>query len=70
MPPLLRALGRDDTLDWPDFEAKPLLTGDEIGQIAGIEPGPDVGRRKRALLEAEIRGEVKTRDEAIRLVTS
>ena len=70
LPPLLRALGRDDTLDWPDFEAKPLLTGDEIGQIAGIEPGPDVGRRKRALLEAEIRGEVKTRDEAIRLVTS
>jgi tRNA nucleotidyltransferase/poly(A) polymerase len=70
LPPLLRASGRDDTLDWPDFKAKPLLTGDEIAQIARIEPGPELGRRKRALLEAEIRGEVKTRDEAIRLITS
>jgi tRNA nucleotidyltransferase/poly(A) polymerase len=70
LPPLLRALGRDDTVDLPDFEAKPLLTGDEIAEIARIEPGPELGRRKRALLEAEIRGEVKTRDEAIRLVTS
>ena len=70
LPPLLRALGRDEALDWPDFTAKPLLTGDEIAQIAGIEPGPELGRRKRALLEAEIRGEVTTRDEAIRLVTS
>lgn len=67
--PLLRALGREDTLDLPDFDAKPLLTGDEIAQLARIEPGPELGRLKRALLEAEIRGEVKTRDEAIRLVT-
>jgi tRNA nucleotidyltransferase/poly(A) polymerase len=70
LPPLLRALGRDDALDWPDFNAKPLLTGDEIAEVAQIEPGPELGRRKRALLEAEIRGEVKTREEAIRLVTS
>lgn len=69
LPPLLRALGRDDTLDLPDFDAKPLLTGDEIAQIAHIEPGPELGRRKRALLEAEIRGDVKTRDEAIRLIS-
>ena len=68
LPPLLRALGRDVPLDWPDFDAKPLLTGDEIAQIARIVPGPELGRRKRALLEAEIRGEVKTRDEAIEFV--
>jgi tRNA nucleotidyltransferase/poly(A) polymerase len=68
LPSLLRALGRDDTLNWPDFDAKPLLTGDEIAQIAGIEPGPELGRRKRALLEAEIRGEVNTRDEAIKFI--
>jgi tRNA nucleotidyltransferase/poly(A) polymerase len=68
LPPLLRAHGHDDALDWPDFDAKPLLTGDEIAQIAGIEPGPELGRRKRALLEAEIRGDVTTRDEAIRLI--
>lgn len=69
LPPLLRALGRDDTLDLPDFSAKPLLTGDEIAKIAHLEPGPELGRRKRALLEAEIRGDVKKRDEAIRLVS-
>lgn len=68
LPSLLRALGRDDTLDWPDFDAKPLLTGDEIARIAQIEPGPELGRRKRALLEAEIRGDVKTRDEAAEFV--
>lgn len=70
LPPLLRALGRDDSLDWPDFSARPLLNGDEIAQIARIAPGPELGRRKRALLEAEVRGEVKTREEAIRLITS
>jgi len=70
LPALLRALGRDDSLDLPDFTAKPLLSGDEIAQIANLEPGPELGRRKRALLEAEIRGEVKTRDEAIRFVSA
>jgi tRNA nucleotidyltransferase/poly(A) polymerase len=69
LPPLLRALGRDDALDLPDFNARPLLTGDEISEIAHVDPGPELGRRKRALLEAEIRGDVKTRDEAIRFVS-
>jgi tRNA nucleotidyltransferase/poly(A) polymerase len=69
LPSLLRALERDDSLDLPDFNAKPLLTGDEIAEIAHIAPGPELGRRKRALLEAEIRGEVKTRDEAVRLIS-
>jgi tRNA nucleotidyltransferase/poly(A) polymerase len=68
LPPLLRALGRDDTLDWPDFAAKPLLTGEEIAQLAHVEPGPDLGRIKRALLEAQVRGEVAARDEAIAFV--
>ena len=30
LPPMLRALGRDDRIDFPDFAIKPLLTGDEI----------------------------------------
>ena len=68
LPPLLRALGRDDVLDFPDFTAKPLLTGDEIARIARLDPGPELGRRKRALLEAEIRGEVKTREDAIEFI--
>jgi tRNA nucleotidyltransferase/poly(A) polymerase len=68
LPALLRALGRDDALDFPDFAAKPLLSGDEIARIANLEPGPELGRRKRALLEAEIRGEVKTREEAVEFI--
>jgi len=66
--PLLRALGRDDRLDLPDFNAKPLLDGEEIASIAHVLPGPELGRIKRALLEAEIRGSVKTRDEATAFV--
>jgi tRNA nucleotidyltransferase/poly(A) polymerase len=68
LPPMLRALGRDDRIELPDFAMKPLLTGDEIAAIAGIEPGPRVGVLKRALLEAELEGLVTTREEAERLI--
>jgi len=70
LPPLLRALGRDDRIELPDFAMKPLLTGHEIASIAGIEPGPRVGVLKRALLEAELEGRVTTREEAERLIRS
>ena len=43
VPPVLRALGRDDTLDLPDFSTRPLLTGDEIARITGIAPGQELG---------------------------
>ena len=66
LPAVLRALGRDDALDFPDFSIRPLLTGEEIG----IAPGPELGRVKRALLEAQIRGEVTTKDEARAFVTA
>jgi len=65
LPAVLRALGRDDALDLPDFAIRPLLNGEEIG----LAPGPELGRVKRALLEAQVRGEVTTRDEAERYVT-
>lgn len=60
LPAVLRALGRNDALDFPDFSIRPLLNGEEIG----LAPGPELGRVKRALLEAQIRGEVTTKDEA------
>jgi len=56
----------DPAIPMPDFSIKPMLTGEEIASIAGIEPGPELGRIKRALLEAQIRGEVGTREEAER----
>jgi poly(A) polymerase len=61
---MLRALGRDDRIPFPDFSIKPLLTGDEIGAIAGIEAGPRVGILKRALLKEELEGRITTRDDA------
>ncbi|HEX2121553.1 MAG TPA: hypothetical protein VHL59_07920, partial [Thermoanaerobaculia bacterium] len=64
LPAVLRALGRDDALDWPDFSIRSLLTGEEIAALKQIEPGPELGRIKRALLEAQIRGEVRTKEEA------
>jgi tRNA nucleotidyltransferase/poly(A) polymerase len=70
LPAVLRALGRDDRLDLPDFATRTLLTGDEIAALAGIAPGQELGRIKRALLEAQLREEVTTREEAERYVTS
>jgi len=48
----------------PDFSIKPLLNGREIGSLAGVEPGPELGAIKRSLLEAQLRGEIRTREEA------
>ena len=69
LPPMLRALGRDDAIAMPDFSVKPLLTGDEIARLARIEPGPRIGALKRALVEAQLKGEVRTREEAESFVT-
>jgi tRNA nucleotidyltransferase/poly(A) polymerase len=64
LPPMLRALGLDDAINFPDFAIKPLLTGNEIAAIAGIEAGPRVGIFKRALLEEELEGRITSRDAA------
>lgn len=68
LPSVLRALGVDDQLDLPDFTIRAFLTGDDIAKLTGIAPGQELGRVKRALLEAQIRGEVTTREEAIAFV--
>src|SRR5213075_631518 len=70
LPALLRALGRDDRLDLPDFSIRALLTGDEIAALTGVDRGPRLGAIKRALLESQIRGEVQTREEAEAYVRS
>jgi hypothetical protein len=68
LPPVLRALGRDASLDWPDFSTRALLSGDEISSITGIRPGKEIGALKRTLLEAQIAGSIRTRGEAEQLV--
>jgi tRNA nucleotidyltransferase/poly(A) polymerase len=54
----------------PDFTIKPLLDGNEIAALLHREPGPEIGARKRALLAAQVRGDVRTRAEAEKLVQS
>jgi len=68
LPPMLRAIGCNDRIAFPDFATKPLLTGDEIAAIANIEPGPRVGELKRTLLEAELEGRITTREAAERFI--
>lgn len=64
LPAVLRALGREDALDLPDFTTRALLSGDEIAALTGMAAGKALGNLKRALLEAQIRGEVANREEA------
>lgn len=75
---LLRAAGNEelarrlDSLIATDgeriFDARPLLDGRAIGAIAGIAPGPRIGALRRALLVAQLRGEVRDEGEARALV--
>ena len=64
LPAVLRALGRNETLDFPDFNLRALLTGEDITRLTGLAPGKELGALKRALLEAQIRGEIKTVEQA------
>ncbi|MGZ7042622.1 MAG: hypothetical protein ACXVH7_12590 [Thermoanaerobaculia bacterium] len=69
LPPLCRALGREPVpVREGLFRIRTLLSGEEIAAITSLPSGPELGRRKRALLEAQIRGEVRTREEAERMV--
>ncbi|MGA8808784.1 MAG: hypothetical protein WB973_12985, partial [Thermoanaerobaculia bacterium] len=68
LPLMLRALGRDERITFPDFAIKPLLTGDEIAALANIEAGPRIGVLKRALLEAELERRITSRDDAEKFI--
>ena len=57
-----------EALDMPDFSIRPLLGGNEIAELTALAPGKELGRIKRELLDAQVRGEVRTRSEAERLV--
>lgn len=47
---------------------EPLLNGNEIMEHTHLDPGPKVGRLRDALLNAQIIGEVKNTEDAIRFV--
>ncbi len=68
--PMLQALGREERIDFPDFETQPLLTGDEIASLAAIAAGPRVGQLKRALLDEQLAGRITTRESAVAFITA
>jgi putative nucleotidyltransferase with HDIG domain len=49
-------------------EPRPLLGGDEIMALLGLSPGPDVRAIKDALWEAQLSGEIATKDGALRFL--
>lgn len=48
---------------------KPLLSGDDIMEIAGIEPGEEVGKAMSLLKDAQVRKEITTKAEAKAFLT-
>ncbi|WP_456393586.1 HD domain-containing protein [Persephonella sp.] len=49
---------------------QPLLTGREIMEILNIPPSPVVGRAKELLMQQQISGKIKTKEEAIEFLKS
>jgi tRNA nucleotidyltransferase/poly(A) polymerase len=69
LPALLRTVGREPVAIPDIFNTRSLLDGNEIAALAGVEEGPRLGAIKRALLEAQLRGDVRTREEAEKFVS-
>ncbi len=67
LPGVLRALGRPSEAipqDEAFFAIRALLSGAEISELTGLQPGRELGAIKRSLLEAQLDGAVATREEA------
>ncbi len=50
------------------FDPPRLLTGGEVQELLGIPPGPEVGKALAAVLQAQVDGRVRTREEAVALL--
>lgn len=47
------------------FDPPKLITGDEVRELLGLSPGPTLGKVMEALREAQVEGEIRTREEAV-----
>ncbi len=47
-----------------------LLTGEEVQELLGVPPGPEIGKALAAVRQAQVEGRVRTKEEAIALVRS
>ncbi len=54
--------------DLPESMVEPLLNGNEIMNLLGEAPGKHIGILRTALLQAQIEGNVKNKEEAIKFV--
>ncbi len=52
------------------FDPPRLLTGGEVQELLGVPPGPEVGKALAAVRQAQVDGRVRTREEAVGLLTS
>lgn len=50
--------------DIPDLELEPLLDGNRIMELSKLKPGPAIGKIRDQLLQAQIRDDVSTLEEA------
>lgn len=51
------------------FDPPRLLTGGEVQELLGIPAGPKVGEALTAVRQAQVEGRIRTREEAVALVT-
>jgi tRNA nucleotidyltransferase/poly(A) polymerase len=51
------------------FDPPRLLDGAEVQALLGVSPGPNVGRALQAVREAQVDGTIRTKEEAIALLT-
>jgi hypothetical protein len=49
------------------IQPPPLISGKDLISHCGVKPGPAIGRLLREVQEAQVAGEVRTREEALRL---
>jgi hypothetical protein len=57
-----------EALEWRSAgPPAPLLRGQELAEMLGIRPGPEIGRLLAALEEARFAGDVLTREDALAL---
>jgi poly(A) polymerase len=64
LPQLQATLGQIEAWRTAQPDPRPLLTGHQIMELLGIEPGPQVGRMMHKLLQAQALGKVSTTEEA------
>jgi poly(A) polymerase len=64
---LARELLREGLLWHRDGAPRPPLSGDDLTEELGIEPGPEVGRLLEELRAASFAGEISNREEALSL---